>query len=81
MWYQKPTKMGRTFANLKWNPSTLPLERSQSKAILPMKEKFCKGSIFISPFLTGPDMRYKRGHCGILPKKCHVALSPLRCAA
>ena len=42
-----------------------------------MKEKFCKGSIFISHFLIGPEKRYKRGHCGILPKKSHVALSPL----
>ena len=42
-----------------------------------MKEKFCKDDIFIPPFLTGPDMRYKRGHCGILPKMCHVAPSPL----
>ena len=42
-----------------------------------MKEKFCKGNIFISPFLTGPDMRYKRGHCGILPKNCRVVPSPL----
>ena len=43
-----------------------------------MKEKFCKGSIFILPFLTGPDMRYERGHCGIFPKNCRVAPSPLR---
>ena len=42
-----------------------------------MKEKFCKYNIFIPSFLIGPDMRYKRGHCGILPKKCHVAPSPL----
>ena len=42
-----------------------------------MKEKFCKGIIFISSFLTGLDMRYKREHCGILPKKCRVAPFPL----
>ena len=42
-----------------------------------MKEKFCKGNIFIPHFLIGPDRRYKRGHCGILPKNCHVAPSPL----
>ena len=46
--------------------------------VVHMKEKFCKGSIFILPFLTGPDMRYERGHCGILPKNCRVAPSPLR---
>ena len=33
------------FSNLRWNPSTPPLEYSQSKAILPIKEKFCKGGI------------------------------------
>ena len=42
-----------------------------------MKKKFYKDIIFIPPFMTGPDMRYKRGHSGILPKKCHVAPSPL----
>ena len=64
------------FTNLKRNSSTPSLECSQSKAIPPMKEKFCKGNIFIPHFLIGPDRRYKRGHCGILPKKCHVAPSP-----
>ena len=65
------------FTNLKRNSSTPPLECSQSKAIPPMKEKFCKGNIFIPHFLTGPDRRYKMGHCGILPKNCHVVPSPL----
>ena len=36
-----------------------------------------KVAFFIPPFLTGPNMRYKRGHCGILPKNCYVAPSPL----
>ena len=52
-------------------------EKTPRVIVVHMKEKFCKGNIFIPPFLTGPDMRYKRGHYGILPKKCHVAPSPL----
>ena len=42
-----------------------------------MKEKFCKGNIFIPSFLIRPDRRYKRGHCGIFPKNCRMAPSPL----
>ena len=52
-------------------------EETPRAIVVHMKEKFCKGNIFISHFLTGPDRRYKRGHCGILLKNCRVASSPL----
>ncbi|KAL6312785.1 hypothetical protein AAG906_005958 [Vitis piasezkii] len=52
-------------------------EKAPCAIVVHIKEKLCKGSIFIPPFLTDPDRRYKRGHYGILTKKCH--LTPLGC--
>ena len=53
------------------------IEKAPRAIVVHMKEKLCKNTIFIPHFLTKLDRRYKRGHCGILTKKCHVAPSPL----
>ena len=58
-------------------PLLRPWNVDNLKQYYQWKRNFVKVTFLSRLFWPGQTCDIKRGHCGILPKKCHVSLSPL----